>query len=481
MSVTVTSYRAESPRGRVESVEFSTIGRQNYTFVQLYHRDEIKPIEALLTASGIGLNLVSTTTVLGKPMLIFQGNASPFKVLNSLQAKGEKMKLSEDKQEFDAWRVRSYLGIAGQGLQLASSFMRPDGGIDPGQFVFAATNLTANLINMTYDHGQLTEDPHHLRFLKQRINRELEPHLRKDTTPISVDSNRSEMRGGTEQTEHPIEKAKGFLEKHSVAIGELGLRYLGAAGIAFPATRWKNIPSQGLWSQRDASNYRVYTGLSSIFGKTVALTAHIPDPYNPKPPTLMDTIREKWSFLVGGFIEVTSFTALAYGCFFKTSDNNYKKGVIIFGKPYPDIIGGIGATLFVMGYIVRSWAQFGERKVNMKELYAHASDTIAQTTPDKLPQLLANTAASLTEHFKDNDELSFSIIYSSLLNDMARYHQPELRTAISNKGNGAPSGVVNTPTSAPVVDDRTPHHRIMAATSELHPTIHPEPLKTLAS
>lgn len=423
--------------------------------------------------------LVATTSVSGKPILVMRGQPSPFMVLDVLRIHGEQLDPVSSKKGMDPWKVRSLLGFSGQSLQLISSFLRPTKRLDTSIFVFAATNLAANTINMIYDHGQLVDDPHQLHFLKQRINRELAPHLRAGEAPIAIEEKRAPLRE-SDEPRAPLDTAKVFLKRHSVAVGELGLRYLGAIGLAFPARWWKEIPKAGLWAKRDPSTYRVYSGLSSVLGKTVALSAQIPDPYNPKPETWIDHIRERWSFLAGGLIEVTSFSALAYSCFFKTSHNNYNQGIEVFGRRYPDILGGVGATLFVLGYIVRSWAKFGERKVDMNELYAHASDTLAATPPEKLPELLANTSASLSEHFDHSDDLSFSIIYSNLLSDLTRYHAAVIRPARATKTTEPPP-LSPSPSQTGMPDIAAPTHRIQSAGAQRLATLHPEPLKTLAS
>jgi hypothetical protein len=344
-------------------------------------------------------------------------------MLDALVAQGESLELAVDAQPFDAWKTRSILGFGGQILQLASSFMRPPiAGIgkrlDSSLFVFAAANLLANTINLKYDHGEQVDDKHQLRYLKQKVNRELSVHLKDSEAPIDIDENRQALRPH-EEPHHKLDGAKNFLRRHSVAIGELGLRYFGAIALAFPARYWKAAVVNRSFPAMDPSPLRVYTGLSSIVGKTVALTSKIPDPYNPKPHTWVDQFREKASFLTGGLIEVTSFTVLAYDAFTR------KNGLLIGGKVRRDWLGGIGASMFTLGYIVRSWAKFGERTVNMDELCAHASDTIAKTSPEKVTQLLANTAASLAEHFKDRPTAGFAAIYTQLANDFSYYHPPQ--------------------------------------------------------
>ncbi len=370
-------------------------------------------------------------------MLITSGKQSPEIILQALAAQGESLTAATEKKPFDAWKVRSMLGLGGQSLQLVSAFLRPPTALTAGKgvtkhldssiLVFAASNLAANAINLIYDHGQQVDDVHQLEYLKQRVNRELSPHLMAGEAAPNIHDRRQALR--PDETQHrPLDNAKGFLKKHSVTVGELGLRYLGAIGLAFPARYWKDAFATKTFPRMDSSKLRVYTGLSSIFGKTVALSSKIPDPYNPAPETWMDTMREKVSFLAGGFIEITSFSALAYDCFFNSSGpkpQNQARGLFINGKHHRDWLGVVGASMFVMGYIARSWAPFGERKVNMDELCAHVSDTLAKTPSEKTPQLLANTTASLAEHLKDQPASSFAEIYTRLANDFTRYHSPK--------------------------------------------------------
>lgn len=428
LAPTVISYRATTTGGVLQSVDFSSVAGKNYAFFQCYDEAGLKKIEPLMTSPPLNQELVAVTQVHGKPLLITRNHASPFTILDALKEQGEQFEQASEPKHFDAWKVRSYLGFAGQSLQLASSFMRPKFKIDTSMFVFAASNLAANAINLVYHQGQEVDDVHQLRYLKQRVNRELAPHLKSGEQVISIDSNRLAQRPA-EESHKPLDNAKTFLRHHSVAIGELGLRYFGAMGLAFPARYWKDAWTGHHTPQLDSSKFRRYAGLSSVLGKTVALTSHIPDPYNPKPPTLLDTLREKFSFISGGLIEITSFSALAYGCFFDTKKNGYEHGVKFRGKLYPDFIGGIGASLFVMGYVVRTFAKFGERKVNMGELYAHASDMLAETPPEKVSQLLANTAASLTEHFEQEKPMKFAQIYTNLINDLGEYHAASVTAA----------------------------------------------------
>jgi hypothetical protein len=413
----------------VQTADFSTLAGYHYAFIEAKTPAALRHIATLMQAEPLNQTIVASTYVSGKPTLITRGSTAPGMIRNALAEHGEALEKIVPRKSLDPWKIRSLFGFGGQTLQLTSSFLRAGlahkagkgfwKNVDPSIFVFATANLAANVINLVYHDGEQADDIHQQRYLKQRINRDLAPHLSEGATPLEVDDNRKALRPSHE-SHKPMDEAKGFLKRHSVRVGELGLRYLGAIGLAYPATGWKVAFQNKTMPARNESGFRVYTGLSSIFGKTVALTSAIPDPYNPKPATWLDHIREKASFFVGGLIEITSFSALGYDCFFNSKGK--KTGFLINGKHHHDWLGGIGASMFVLGYIARSWAKFGERNVDMGELYAHASDTLAATPPEKMPQLLANTAASLSEHFQDKAGLNFATIYTNLASDLSKFH-----------------------------------------------------------
>lgn len=428
-------YRPLSARSAIQSVDFARVNGESYAFFQLKDGASVGAMKAQL-AEGAGQRLVSVTQVDGKPMLITRSHDEPYAVLRALSAMGEPMKAHEATKPFNAWKVRSMLGFAGQSLQLVSSFMRPGGKLDTSIFVFATTNLAANTINLKYNHGEQMEDVHRLRHLKQAINRDLAPHVRAGEDLPGLEENQLAQRG-EEATPTLIGGAKHFLKRHSVEIGELGLRYLGAASLAFPVQYWKKSISHGHMPPMDISGYRRYAGLSSLVGKTVALGSTVPDPYNPRPRSWIDAIREKYTFTAGSLIEITSFSALAYDAWFNTLGKHNKRALKLNHTIRRDCLGAMGASMFVMGYIVRLFAQFGERQVNMPELYAHATDALASVPHEKAPQLLADTAAKLAEHFKDNSQGTFAQIYAKMAEDMVRYHAEVPLVANSNEPLGA--------------------------------------------
>jgi len=154
----------------------------------------------------------------------------------------------------------------------------------------------------------------------------------------------------------------------------------------------------------------------SLTGKTTALPSKAPDPYNPKPHTWLDTLREKFTFRTGGLIETVAFGMVGADAFMNKKIS-FKKG----GKQYRDYISGIGGTLFTIRYLIRYWAPFGIKEMNMDEMYAHVTDSLAKMPPGKLPQLMAETAADLTDHFKDK-HLEYGKVFTQLMNELYRYH-----------------------------------------------------------
>jgi hypothetical protein len=435
----ITSYRASGAQGLLQSVDFSTVGGQQFAFFEAYDLAGLNTLSRWLAAPPLRQEIVAVTTVSGRPVVITRGQASPVAMLETLSQRGEALEPIPPHRSFPAWKVRSLFGFGGQTLQLISAFLRPTRQVDTSVLVFAASNLMANTINMVYKDGEQVEDKHQLSYLKQRINRELAPHLQPGQAVLDISDRRTLLREDAGQ-KRPIDEARGFLRRHSVAIGELGLRYFGALGLAFPVRYWKKAWQEKRFPpQMDSSVLRRYTGVSSILGKSVAMGSKIPDPYNPKPPTWLDNLRENVAFLTGGLIEITSFSALAYDSFFNStgSEANRNRGLLIGGKHSRDWIGGIGASMFVLGYVVRLFAKFGERKVDMKELYAHASDTLAAATPEKTSQLLANTAASLAEHFESSSKLRFAEIYSNLVEDLTRQHRQVLASTAADVAQAA--------------------------------------------
>lgn len=438
---TMTRY-VNTGKGTIASVEFSPVVGSNTAFVQLRDAASVARFTALL-AEKTDQRITAQTTLDGKPLLVTQGKSSPDALLDLLAQSGENLQQEVVKKKFDPWVIRSLLGFAGQSLQLASAFMRPpkDGktgwaNVDTSQFVFAATNLMANGINLVY-RGQEVPDPHRLNFVKQQVNDALGKKLSAGETPINVSDDRLVLRDPDYRRRNAVTGVHGFMQKHSVNIGELGLRYVGAFGMAFPPKNYigATAKAEGRKLSLHDANLRAFTGLSSIAGKTVALSSKIPDPYNPKGTSWLDGLREKMAFSLGGWIETAAFSALAYDSFVNTGPKaktlaQENRGIMIGGEPHRDWLGGVGAAMFVTGYIARHWAPYGSRHVDMREVYAHTSDTLSRVDPAELPQALAQVSAQLADHFKDDPKITYATIYSKLSEDLYRYHPATVLPAV---------------------------------------------------
>lgn len=433
-------YKNRNMNDALSTVEVQkTPSGQNVIFY-LHNDASAAAFKEHLRASGLGLLVVAQTHVDGKTALVAEGTNIQEPLFSWLGSQGSVLDLSHKTKTTDPWILRSILGVGGQSLQLASAFMRPETALNAGKgiwkrvdvstFVFAAANMTANIINLIYK-GHNLDDPHQLKSLKEQFNRSLTPHMQAGELAPSTDDSRKKLRDCNEPKKDAF---NDFMRHHSVNVGELGLRYIGAFGMAYPATGWHNI-LKGQMPTENPHKLRVYAGLGSIVGKTMALGSKVPDPYNPAPKSWLDPIREKFAFLGGGLVEAGAFSAYAYDCFFNTKPGTKggARGIMFNGEHHRDWLGGIGGSMFVAGYIVRSWAKYGERNVDMEELYAHVSDTLAKVTPEKLPQLLADTAAEIKNHFKERTDLDFGTIYTELTNDLKRYHHIDIHTLLENQ------------------------------------------------
>ncbi len=181
-----------------------------------------------------------------------------------------------------------------------------------------------------------------------------------------------------------------------------------------------------------------YSGIAYIVGKTIALGSKIPDPYDTKPHTMLDTVREKMLFKVSTAIETTAAATLAVnGLKAGKATPQNPEGARLFTRNRDywipeamkhqkfitrDWFGAAGGALFTGGLTIRFSAPFGTRVVDMKELTAHMAAALAQVPSDKLPQLVADSAMAIKAQFPDQPH-AFGSIYASLALELERYHQ----------------------------------------------------------
>jgi len=402
----------------LKAVEFTPVADGNFTFfyVDPAQKNEIK---TWLTQPEIGQTIVAETQANGRAVLVTQGNKSKNEMIKALEARGDHITFSHKPAKFSIWKASGAMGLAGQGMQFASSLMRRK--LDVGLFMFAVLNISANLIGIVFG-AEKSEDVNRLHYLKDNINDKLDEHLPDGTTLPSVYDKRANRYTEPEAPKSVPQKAYEYIQRHSVRIGEIGLRYMGAIALAFPINRWgmafsklrKGNITDAYLAGRDPSTLRHLAGIGSLLGKNIALFSKTEDPFDPKPKTWLDTMREKYVFRLGGTIESAAFATLGY--------DGFKNGKITYGgKQHADFLSGTGGMIFSARYMLRNWAPFGIRNVDTKELYAHVTDSLAMMPPEKIPQLLADTTAGLQEHFKDQP-IDFGKVFTQLRTDLYRYH-----------------------------------------------------------
>lgn len=437
-------YRNAKTESPITSVEFSPVSDGNFTFVSVDSPISVKGVKEWLASKDVEQQVIAETTVAGHPVLVTHGDTTPKELLSKLAERGDDMKPWQRKKAFSekVWQTGASMAIVGQAMQLTSSFLRPNRQADWNLRMLAVPNLIASAWIFAYG-AQRAKDPHRLHYLKTHFNEELSTHAPGGMQAMP-DVNDVRLKLHEEQENRPKglkERVNGFLERNSVTWGEIGLRYLGATSLAFSFNKLKpgvKALAQGEFKEayniaKNPKQVTHYAGLLSLAGKTVAITSTAEDPYNPKPPSELDKIREKYTFRTGGWMETFAFGALAVDGFKnkKISFQPAFKEVVKDGekaferikgvKIHRDYISAIGGALFTIRYAMRHWAPFGVRDMNMPELYAHVTDGLAQMPAEKLPQLLADTAADITDHFKDK-HLKYGEVFTQLLTDLYRYH-----------------------------------------------------------
>lgn len=449
----MTTYKSTKADSRLSGAEFIPVSDGNFSFFYLKNPADKGTEKQWL--QSIGQEIVAESLVDGQPVLVTHGQKTKEELQKLLTDRGESLALDTPKKPFNFWALRGGMSIIGQSLQLASSLtqvekltesaaiLKPghphhNPHLKPGMWVrkafspdlgvFAILNLIANAANIVYG-GQKEEGENRLKHVKGMLNEGLEDHLTNGDTPLGIDEKRAELHKGPQPPKTFSQKFNEFAERNSVRFFEIGLRYVAAIALVLPFKKSKLAAG---WSElRKGSPIKAYNaakntdwimrtaGWGYLTGKALALFTKVPDPYEDKPHTLLDTIREKVVFKVGGLIESAAGAFIAVNAFKnrKVGRPNDNTPDI---KPHIDYLSGVGGMLFAGGYIVRMWAPFGEKQVNMAEVYAHATDTLAKTPPEQLPQLMADTAATLKEHFKDKP-VSYGEIFTKMMTDLYRY------------------------------------------------------------
>lgn len=461
------TYKNTSDKSPLSSVECTPVSSGNFTFFHLKPGQDKEGFKKWLTAETINQEIVAETTVRGETVFITHGEMSKDKILDTLKKQGNELELSVPEKKFDAWKWRGILSMTGHPMQLASSFMLVDkfdpkkhGKVpaskivtvdgqkyarrpfDTAKGVFAVSNLAANLINITFG-AQRSPDENRLTEVKNKLNDELGEAVTNIDELFPAEEKRASLRKDPAAPKSPGQKAHDFMQANSVTLGEVGLRYFGGVSLVFPMKweNWKggfNELTQGkvgaaFKKMRNPDKFIFNAGGFWLAGKTLAFFAKTPDPYNPDR-TALDKFREEYLFKISTATEAIGSTTMAY-------DSYAKRKITYGGKVSTDYLGSVGGMLFTTAFVMRLSAPYGVKDLNMEEVYAHATDTLAKTPPEKLPQLMADTAAYLTEHLQDKN-VQFGEVYNKLMTDLYRYHhialdnlgtEPEERKAILAK------------------------------------------------
>ncbi len=511
------TYINQTKRSAIASVEFSPQPEGNLsfyhlsddTFSQVGYKTNKDNIRDFLTGT-LGQEIVGESEINGRPVIIARGDKSQQDIVTALESRGDKLILPQPKHEFRPWVWRGNLSMVGQALQLTSSLLAAsitkDGeayigaeyakrsggkalsenamrklvgeikaempntkftdtskgnfekkGFDVATGMFASANIGANLTNIAFGAEKIA-DPHQLRWLKENFNKKLALYLPETALP-APEEKRAPLRKEPPKPRSYDQKFRDFMQRNSVTVGEIGLRYIGATALAFPMKldKWKSIYTKktpegkpiyktdplgkpingpdGKPIERSrfgiAYNYEDQftgrAGLAYLIGKTVAFFSKVPDPFDPKPHTWVDTMREKVLFRISSATEAVAAATIAY--------DRYRTRRIILpqwkifgskaGTVTRDWFGVTGGVLFMGGLVIRIFAPFGSKVMNMEELNAHITDGLARVPREKLPQLIIETAASIKEHFKDKVP-EMSQIYTQLATDLYRYHHISL-------------------------------------------------------
>ncbi len=474
-------YTNTNPDSPIISVEFSPTSEGNITFLRTVASNNDK-ITEWLTANG--QSIISETLVEGQRILVTRGPKSQQEIMQLLNSNGENFKITGADHAFQPWKWRGNVTMAGHILQYISSGMRP-GGVSAATKIFAGSNILANLTNIIFG-AEESPDTNRLHYFKEKFNEQIHAEL-PGINILPVTDKRAALHAQPQKPKSLGQKATDFMRHYSVRFGEIGLRFFGAFALAFPVANWKSAAQAlGKGALKEAYNLgknensaHFVAGSAYFLGKVVALFSKAPDPYaDASKHNAFETFRTEYSFKLGGLIEGIAPFFLIKDYFTNpkmqiTLPNNKFLPESIAGKPFrgaktTDFIGGTAGILFAIGQTIRFFAPFGTRKVDMNEIYAHITDTLALAPKDKLPQLLAQSAAAMQTHFKEQ-KLEFGQVYTQLANDLYRYHG----IALPDQNTPAPALQENETTPVKTFAERAPR---ASAKTIIPPASHREKL-----
>lgn len=455
----MTIYKCMRPESPIELVELTPAGTGNYAYFTLHKGATVEQAVDWLAQLQSGQRMIGQTTVDGKTLLLSRGDRSTEQLVMALREHGAVMQPIEKQQGFEPWKLRGNLSNAGQVLQLLSA-QYAKGGINGSVMGFAVTNLAANMTNVVFG-AETMPDEHRTNLVKQQCNQRLAKYLPDGAHLPSVEVNY--RKPSLDEQHEPLHSPLyNFLKRYSVTFGEIGLRYLGAMSLVVPINKWGSAAKELIAGKEIGEVYKTYkngkdfirySGMAYLVGKTIALSSQVPDPFHPKAADVIDSFREDVAFKLSSAIEAGAALALAYEGLRLDPDKpgtpklKFDKSTIIpaFMRnakfTQRDWFGGIGGLLFTTGLCIRYFAPYGTREADMPSIYAHISEGLSKVPQDQLPQLVADTAAFLVEHFKDNG-LEYSRAYHDITHNLYRYHDimvPEPELKLQDLKKGAPS------------------------------------------
>ncbi len=416
-------YNNLNNQSTLNSVEFTPVSEGNFVFFHTKPGQDQEAFKKWVTSAEVGQKIIAESTAKGQTVLVTHGDKPKEQMLETIKAHGDDLKLQLPEKKINLWKWRGVMSMIGQPLQFLSGWNKT-GKRDYSIIGFAGLNMAANIVNMTFG-AQKSDDKHRLSQIKNQLNDELGEKVTTVQELFRVDENRAALRHDPEGPKSAGQKASEFMQRNSVTLGEVGLRYLGGISLVAPVTRWQSAAKilskdkslvKALSHVANPDKKTFIAGSFWLAGKTVAFFAKTPDPYNPEPKSTIENIRENYLFKASTLSEMAGATFLAHDRM-----TNPTRKIKLGNKVYQDYLGGVGGLLFAGAFAMRLNAPYGVKELNMDEVYAHATDTLAKTPPEKLPQLMADTAAYLTEHLKDQN-VQFGEIYNKLMADLYRYH-----------------------------------------------------------
>jgi len=225
-------YTNLSPKSPISSVEFSPVSEGNVAFFHLKPDADTQALKQWL-AKDLGQHIEAETKMGKEIILVTRGEKGKSDVIKGLDGHGEHLQAPpEPKHHMDNWQKRGILSMIGHPLTLLSSYWKT-GGMDPASAGFAISNLLANLTNYFFGAEKRT-DPHHLRFIKEKVNTLLAPYVQEGTKLPDPADKRDSLRKEPEGRKPLGQRFHDFMKRHSVMVGEIGLRYLGGVSLVLP-------------------------------------------------------------------------------------------------------------------------------------------------------------------------------------------------------------------------------------------------------